>query len=593
MIKADGDEPRRGLSLRPEFWGRGEGASASLQKHSLNLRRLWKTTVLIMTVVSLAPLIVMTAVDYRVTKKSTESEFLLRTARIVSNNKRVVTFSLLERMAALDFIVQDNRYQMLTDCARLGLILEHLQQSFGGFVDLGVIDSSGRQQCYVGPYDLTGVDYSNEDWFRSVRDQGMHISDVFPGFRRVPHLVIAARHELPGGGFYVLRTSLEAGFFNTVLADLELGGKGDAFIINAQGVLQTSSRMHGEVLETIDLEVPEYSESTQVYETRTADERSLLIGYAYIPETPFILMIVKQKAVLMEPWRDTRRQLIFFLALSMSAILVVILAVTTYLVNNIHWADLRRVATLHQVEYTNKMISLGRLGAGVAHEINNPLAIINEKAGLIKDIFTYTDRYAEDAKLAGLVDSILRSVRRCSEVTRRLLNFARDTDGETTVVDLGTTVNEVLGFMGKEAEYRSIEVVIDIEDDLPALQTNCGRLQQILLNLINNAFAAVDDGGRIAISARQSADDAITIDVEDNGCGMTEYELKRIFEPFYTTRGRQGGTGLGLSITYSLAQELGGSIEVESEPRVGTRFRLTLPLAAANTKGSIDESAAG
>jgi signal transduction histidine kinase len=421
----------------------------------------------------------------------------------------------------------------------------------------------------------------------------MHISDVFPGFRRVPHLVIAARHELPNGGFYVLRTSLEAEFFNTLLADLELGGAGDAFIINDRGVLQTSSRMHGEVLETVDLQVPEYSESTQVYETRTADGRTVLIGYAYIPETPFILLIVKQKAVLMEPWRDTRRQLIFFLALSMSAILVVILAVTTYLVNNIHWADLRRVATLHQVEYTNKMISLGRLGAGVAHEINNPLAIINEKAGLIKDIFTYTDRYAEDAKLMGLVNSILRSVARCSEVTRRLLNFARDTDGETTVVDLGATVNEVLGFMGKEAEYRSIEVVINIDEDLPALQTNCGRLQQILLNLINNAFAAVEDGGRIEISVSQSAADAITIDVEDDGCGMTQYELKRIFEPFYTTRSRQGGTGLGLSITYSLAQELGGSVEVESEPGVGTRFRVTLPLAGAHTKGSIDESAAG
>ena len=239
------------------------------------------------------------------------------------------------------------------------------------------------------------------------------------------------------------------------------------------------------------------------------------------------------------------------------------------------------------------MISLGRLGAGVAHEINNPLAIINEKAGLIKDLFTYTDRYADDAKLMGLVNSILASVKRCSEVTRRLLNFARDTEGETTPVDLAATINEVLGFMGKEAEYRSIEVVIDIDDDLPPIETNCGRLQQILLNLINNAFAAVDDGGRIEISIRPSTDGTITIDVSDDGCGMTEYELKRIFEPFYTTRSRQGGTGLGLSITYSLAQELGGSIEVESEPGVGTRFRLTLPLVAAHTKGSIDESAAG
>jgi len=585
-------DAHRKPGLQPDFW-RSTGGRTSSGKHSLNLRRLWQITVLIMTFVSLTPLVVMTAIDYRVTQKSVESEFLLRTSRIVSNTKRVVEFSLLERLAALDFIVQDNRLQMLTDCARLEKILDHLGQSFGGFVDLGVIDSSGRQLCYVGPYDLSGVDYSDQEWFRSVTTQGTHISDVFSGFRRVPHLVIADRHELPGGGFYVLRTSLEAEFFNTLLSDLELGGRGDAFIINSQGTLQTSSRMHGDVLDTIDLAVPEYSDATRVYETRNRDGRSLLIGYAYIPETPFILMIVKQKAVLMEPWRDTRQKLIGFLAVSISAILVVIFAVTTYLVNKIHWADLRRVATLHQVEYTNKMISLGRLGAGVAHEINNPLAIINEKAGLLKDLFSFTDRYADDPKLMGIADSILSSVKRCAEVTRRLLNFARNTDGETAPVDLTATVAEVLGFMGKEAEHRSIEVKVDVGQDLPKLESNSGKLQQILLNLINNAFAAVDDGGRIEISVAPSTADSITIQVADNGCGMSEYELTRVFEPFYTTKRNKEGTGLGLSITYSLAQELGGSIDVKSKPGEGTRFRVTLPLSTERKEGSIDEGTAG
>jgi signal transduction histidine kinase len=421
----------------------------------------------------------------------------------------------------------------------------------------------------------------------------MHISDVFPGFRRVPHLVIAARHELPEGDFYILRTSLQAEFFDTLLSDLEISGRGDAFIVNSEGVLQTSSRMHGRVLERIDLAVPDYSAATQVLETRSPDQRPVLMGYAYIPQTPFILMIVKQKDALMEPWQATRRKLIGFLAVSMTAIMLVILAVTTSLVNRIHWADLRRVATLHQVEYTNKMISLGRLGAGVAHEINNPLAIINEKAGLLKDLFTYTDRYTDDPKLMGIADSILSSVTRCSEVTRRLLDFARDTDTDTKMVDLGATVTEVLGFMGKEAEYRGIAVEVDIDGELPALETNRGRLQQILLNLVNNAFAAVDDGGHIVISASRTGEDAVTIEVEDNGCGMSDHELKRIFEPFYTTKRGRGGTGLGLSITYSLAQELGGSIDVDSTPDEGTHFRVTLPLSQHTTKGPSDARTAG
>ena len=592
MSESSGDGRRWVTGLRPQFWGHQSGAAPAYE-HSLNLRRLWKTTVLIMTVVSLAPLIVMTAVDYKVTQDSVESEFLLRTSRIVSNTKRAIEFSLVERMAALDFIVQDNQFERLVDCARLEKILEHLRSSFGGFVDLGVIDSSGRQLCYVGPYDLAGVDYSDQDWFRSVRDQGVHISDVFSGFRHVPHLVIAARHEHQDGGFYVLRTSLEAEFFNTLLSDLELGGRGDAFIVNGAGVLQTSSRMHGEVLETIDLQVPERSDATRVYEDTTEDGRPVVIGYSYIPETPFVLMIVKQRDALMESWRRTRQQLIGFLAVSISGIMIVILAVTTYLVNKIYWADLRRVATLHQVEYTNKMISIGRLGAGVAHEINNPLAIINEKAGLIKDLFSFTDRYADDPRLLGIVDSILASVARCSEITSRLLSFARNTGGESTLVDLEATVNEVLGFMGKEAEYRSIEVEVDIDPSLPEIETNRGRLQQILLNLINNAFAAVDDGGWIGISVKRTDHESITIEVKDNGCGMTADELRRAFEPFFTTKSHRGGTGLGLSITYSLTNELGGHIDVDSEPGEGTRFRVTLPLTTAPEEGSVDEGIAG
>jgi signal transduction histidine kinase len=563
------------------------------RQHTLNMRRLWKVTVLMMAVVSLGPLLVMTAIDYKVTQESVESEFLLRTSRIVSNTKRAVEFSLLERMSALDFIVQDNTLEELADCARLQAILDHLQLSFEGFVDLGVIDASGRQLCYVGPYDLAGVDYGEQEWFTSVVDEGMHISDVFSGFRHVPHLVIAARHEIPGGGYYVLRTSLEAQFFSTLLSGLELSGNGDAFIVNHEGTLQTSSRMYGEVLTPLELSVPEPSDQTRVYATTSRDGATLLVGYSYIRETPFILMIVKQRAVLIEPWRQTRRQLIGFLLASISVNLMVILGVTTYLVGKIHWADRRRVATLHQVEYTNKMISLGRLGAGVAHEINNPLAIINEKAGLIKDLFTYTDRYAGDAKLMGLVDSILVSVQRCSEITRRLLSFARDTDGESTPVVLAETVAEVLGFMGKEAEYRSITVDVRIDERLGEIETNRGRLQQILLNLVNNAFAAVDDGGRIEISVETSGEDTITIQVEDDGCGMSSDEVRRVFEPFYTTKGSRGGTGLGLSITYSLVQELGGSIDVKSELGEGTRFRITLPLTRAGHEESVDEDLAG
>jgi signal transduction histidine kinase len=239
------------------------------------------------------------------------------------------------------------------------------------------------------------------------------------------------------------------------------------------------------------------------------------------------------------------------------------------------------------------MASLGRLSAGVAHEINNPLAIINEKAGLIKDMFTLKRDYAEDPKLIGLADAIIYSVERCAKITQRLLGFARHVDSKPQRVDIVEVIHEVLGFLGKEAEYRSITLSVDAVPDIPNIQSDRGRLQEIFLNLFNNSFAAMNDGGRLAITVRRTGTDFISAIVADTGCGISESDLKRIFEPFFSTKTGKGGTGLGLSITYGLIQELGGSISVQSEVGKGTEFTLQLPVKMKPSGESKNESAAG
>ena len=258
-------------------------------------------------------------------------------------------------------------------------------------------------------------------------------------------------------------------------------------------------------------------------------------------------------------------------------------------------ADEQRMThMLARVAHAEKMASLGQLAAGVAHEINNPLAVINEKAGLIKDIFQLTDRYAGDEKLLGLVEAINESVTRCGRITKQLLSFARHMDSSVEPVDLKTVISDVVGFLGKEAEYRNITIMIDVPPDLPQFESDRGKLQQILLNLINNAFAAQMDGGSLSISVTRVGDASLRIRVKDTGCGIPDKDLKRIFEPFFSTKTNTGGTGLGLSITYSLIQELGGSIDVSSEVGVGTEFIITLPLTfPARKKGRTYETASG
>jgi signal transduction histidine kinase len=563
--------------LKPKFWDY-QDIAAGPYKHLFNFRRIWELAVMLVSLVALIPLVSITLIDYGVTQHSVESEVLLRTARLVSNTWRTVSFFLAQRISALDFVVRDNSYASLRDPERLSGILENLKQGFGGFVDLGVIDSTGRQITYAGPYKLEGIDYHDQGWFKEVADKGVNVSDVFMGFRRTPHIVIAVRHHLPNGSFYILRATIDTDRFNELLADLEVSGQGDSFLINKEGILQTPSRDYGKVLDKIPLPVPDFSPKTRVYEEEYPGDKHLVIGYAYIHDTPFILMIVKQKDELMKPWQKTRIQLIGFLVASMIIIVVVVLSVATYLVNRILIADQKRIMTLHEVEYSNKMASIGRLAAGVAHEINNPLAVINEKIGLIKDIFTIKDEFKGNRKLMDLIDSALSSVDRCGAITKRLLNFARHLDVKIQTVNLEEVISDVLGFLSKEAEYRSIAVSVNIPGDIPRFESDRGKLQQIFLNIVNNAFAAVKDGGKLDISAKREGTNLISVTFTDDGCGIPASDLERVFEPFFSTKTQQGGTGLGLSITYGLIQELGGNIGVQSEVGKGSSFIVTIPL---------------
>ncbi len=566
--------------IKPVFWDHDE-SSSGLYSHRFNFRRIWKLTVWLTAVVTIVPLVIMAVIDYRVSEEAMESEILLRTSRLVSNTRRSVSYFLNERTAAVNFVIQNDPYRSLREQQRLEKVLVHLKNSFGGFVDLGIIDDRGIQTAYAGPYALSGRQYINADWFKEVVSKGLYLSDVFMGYRNVPHMVIAVKHRSQSGGFYVLRATVDMSRLNELLTGLEVGGDGDAFLINREGILQTPSRSHGAVLDRVKLAVPPYKEHTQVEQIRQYTKGPLVIGYAYItPDTPFILMIVKEKDRLMGPWKQSRMRLVGFLLISILVIGVVIFGGSTYLVNQIYFADNRRLMAVHQMEYANKMASLGRMSAGVAHEINNPLAIISEKAGLMRDLLSLSDQHRGDEKLLGLIDSVISAVDRCAGITRRLLSFARHSGMAPRPLEIPEVVGEVLGFVGKEAEYRGITVTVDTAEGVPKIESDRGRLQEIFLNLISNAFAAVSDGGKLTISVESCDPDKVAIRFADDGHGIPQPDLERIFEPFFSTKLGKGGTGLGLSITYGLVQELGGSLSVESRVGEGTVFTIVLPVRA-------------
>ncbi|MDX2502367.1 MAG: sensor histidine kinase [Deltaproteobacteria bacterium] len=563
--------------LKPDFLDHKDVATGPY-RHHFDFLRIWKRAILVTATVALVPLIIWALSGYRLTMETIESELVMRTSQLVSNSWRSVSLFLTERRSVLDFIAHDHNLETLKDPARLTSILENLNKRFGGFIDLGVIDSSGKQVTHSGSHQMQGLDYNQQPWFREVLDRGQYISELVTGPRNAPHIDFAVKRELTKGTFFVLHAVLEPEQLTESIAQIDVGAKGDLFIINGEGVLQTSSRYYGPVFNKISIAVPEYTSKTRVFEGITDELDRIIIGYAHIPDTPYILMMIQEQSERIQPWYKTTWAFTLILAASIIMILLVTLGVATHLVNQIHEADQERLDTLHQVEYASKMVSLGRLASGVAHEINNPLAIINEKAGHIRDIFTLTDTYAKDPKLVGLVDSVISTVQRCAKVTRGLLNFARHLNLSVQTINLKEIIDEVQGILSQEAETRSITVGVEIADDIPPFESDRGKLEQVFFNLFNSAIGAMGDGGHLEITARRKDQEYISVAFTDNGRGIPESDLKHIFEPFYYSKTGHSGTGLGLAVTYALVQEIGGAISVKSTPGQETCFDISIPL---------------
>jgi len=568
--------------LKPDFLDHKDVA-AGPYRHHFDFLRIWKRAILVTATVALVPLIIWALSGYRLTMETIESELVMRTSQLISNSWRSVSLFLTERKSVLDFIAHDHSLETLEDPARLAEVLENLNKRFGGFIDLGVIDSSGKQVSHAGSHQMEGLDFNQQHWFREVLNRGVYISELVTGPRNEPHVDFAVKRELADGSFFVLHAVLKPEQITESIAQIDLPPKADLFIINHEGVLQTPSRYYGPVFNKISMAIPEYSPKARVFESINDKKDRIVIGCAQIPNTPYILMLIQEQSERIQPWYKTTWAFTGILAASIIMILLVTLGVATHLVNQLHEADQERVDTLHQVEYANKMVSLGRLASGVAHEINNPLAIINEKAGHIKDIFTLTETYAKDPKLIDLVESVISTVQRCAKVTRDLLNFTRHLNLSIQSIDLKEIIDEVQSVLAKEAELRSITVGRSVAQDIPPFESDRGKLEQVFFNLFNSAIGAMNDGGHLEITATRKNEDYISVAFTDNGRGIPESDLKHIFEPFYYAKTGHSGTGLGLAVTYALVQEIGGTISVQSRPGQETVFDISIPLVRPET----------
>ena len=537
---------------------------------------LRRNMIIIMVIVTLLPLFLMALINYYGYQKALKNEIIVPMGTLVNKTKHSFELFLTERLSAVSFIASAYSFKDLSEQDMLNRTFRVMKQEFGGFVDLGLIDSSGVQVSYVGPYELKGKTYKDHDWFHEVSVRGSHISDVFMGYRKFPHFIIAVQGESSTGEKWILRATIDTETFNKLIASMGLDPASDAFIINRPGVLQTTSRFYGSVLEEFPLPLPPISYTSNVLEMVDHEGKEILLAYAYFSSPSFILALVKPRSEVLKSWYTLKSDIFFIFVASVLVIFLVVFKLTDILVKRIEESEVRQQMTYREVEHTNKLATIGRLAAGVAHEINNPLAIINEKSGLMEDFIVSMSDFPKKEKFLQLTESIRRSVDRCSAITHRLLGFARRMDVEIESLDLNEVVRDVFGFLEKEAFHRDIEVQLQLADNLPQIFSDHGQLQQVFLNILNNAFAAVDDGGMVIIKSWERDKDTVAVSMQDNGVGMSEETKKHIFEPFFSRRTGYG-TGLGLSITYGIVDKLGGRIDVEAKEGEGATFTLFLP----------------
>jgi len=231
-----------------------------------------------------------------------------------------------------------------------------------------------------------------------------------------------------------------------------------------------------------------------------------------------------------------------------------------------------RVRLEDQLVQNDKLTSMGLLAAGVAHEVNTPLAVISSYSQLLRKQLSPGDERVR------LMDRIIKQTFRASEIVNNLLSFSRTNATEFVEIDVHQVISETLALLEHQLASAGIEIERELSAEAPLAFGNAGKMQQVFLNLFLNARDAMAKGGTLRVRTEASGS-RLEIRIEDTGIGISQENIRKIYDPFFSTKERGKGTGLGLSVSYGIIQEHGGYIFVESEPGKGTAFRLEFPLA--------------
>jgi two-component system NtrC family sensor kinase len=498
----------------------------------------------------------------------------------VLRNAQSIDAFLDEKMANLRQQAALGNPEELSDPALLRDRLLGLQNSYQGvFTGLELIDAEGRTISRAGS-GAAVADHSGEAWFEQAINSPQHVS----GFGSRPANVFLSVRVTSPQGLWLLRARLDPRLAEDKSRAFHPGGRGGAFILDRDGNAPAEAGERTVPQATQRLLAGQVFPEGRPVVVEAVDASGELQWYACAPLrfAGGVLVFHQPRTELLQTLNKARMLALAIALLGCIGIVATALAMARRTEARLRKADFLQQQMQRQVVEAGKLAAIGELAAGIAHEINNPLAIMMENAGWIQDLLTSDDPDSEEnkAEIISSLQTIATQGHRCREITHKLLGFARKTDTTSRVVQVNLMLEDIAGFARQKARYRGVEITLALDPEVGEVEGSPTEVQQIILNLVNNAIDATEkDKGQVLLRSMREKD-GVVIEVADNGQGIPPDILPRIFEPFFTTKPAGQGTGLGLAICRDILARMNGSINVDSAPGRGATFRVRLPLGS-------------